>query len=1132
MIRDLGWVRPGTTLYLPFHTFDSNDPSASVTLSGLATSDIEIYKDGSVTQRASDSGYALLDTDGIDFDGITGVHGVSIDLADNTTAGFYAAGSQYWVVISSVTVDAATVNFVLCTFRIGYPHAILNTTIATLTNQTSFTLTAGPAEDDALNGMEVLIHDVASAAQCGRAVVLDYTGSTRTVTLAAGTTFTAAASDNVAVLGPSPLMPTVTGRTLAVGASGQADANVTQFGGSNGTFSGGRPEVNTSHWAGTAVGSATVRSDLINIAGAAVNAASAQLGVNVVNFGGSAGTFSSGRPEVNATHAAGTAWNSGAIGASTLASDTIAAAKIAAGAITAAKFAAGAIDAAAIANGAIDAATFAADVDAEILSYLVDDATRIDASALNTLSGHDPGETIMGATDLGTGSGFTAIPWNAAWDAEVQSEVEDALVVHRLDELLNADSDIDGAAPPTVGSVFHELMTKTAGSFTYDQTTDSLEALRDRGDAAWVTATSVAVSDKTGFKLASDGLAAVTTWTVDLTGSITGSLSGSVGSVTGNVGGNVTGTIGGLTAAALKDFFDTDSTTTYASAVAGSVVKEIADNAGGSALTAADIADAVWEEAVADHSGTSGSTAEALNAAGSAGDPWVTALPGSYTSGQAGHTVGTFLTGNAFTRLGAPAGASVSADIAAVKTDTGNLVSRITSTLFSGITSLAQWLGLIAGKQTGDSTARTELRATGAGSGTYSETTDSLEAVRDRGDAAWTTATGFSTHSAADVWAAGTRTLTSLDEDATTLDLDATIRAAVGLAAANLDTQLGAIDDFLDTEVADIRTRVLLALPDAAPGASGGLWILGTNAARPTLSEGITLTSSGGPVVTITGAAAGGSAHGINVTCSGSGGVALRLLSTGTSGTGIGVSGTNAGLSLGGTTADVVLTNSTAPTLAAAVWAGATRTLTSLSGLTVDTVTTVTNRVTANADQIEGADATDTIDARIDARLAAYGVATQAGVDDLPTNAELATALAAADDAVLAAVATRQATFTSATGVTFPTNFGTLSIDSSGRVVLQPTQTGVTIPTVTTVTNGVGLADGAITDAKFTVPAVSGVATGPVGWLQQLWRRFFKKVDSDAGDGVIRTYADNGTTVVTTQTVSTAGDTTTVGPAS
>lgn len=88
--------------------------------------------------------------------------------------------------------------------------------------------------------------------------------------------------------------------------------------------------------------------------------------------------------------------------------------------------------------------------------------------------------------------------------------------------------------------------------------------------------------------------------------------------------------------------------------------------------------------------------------------------------------------------------------LAAIKTDTGNLVTRITSTLFSGITSLAQWLGLLAGKQTGNSTARTELRATGAGSGTFDETTHSQEATRDRGDAAWVTATGFSTHSAAD----------------------------------------------------------------------------------------------------------------------------------------------------------------------------------------------------------------------------------------------------------------------------------------------------------------------------------------------------------------------------------------------
>lgn len=60
-------------------------------------------------------------------------------------------------------------------------------------------------------------------------------------------------------------------------------------------------------------------------------------------------------------------------------------------------------------------------------------------------------------------------------------------------------------------------------------------------------------------------------------------------------------TITGLEAAALADFFGTNSGTTYSAAVAGSVVAEIADNAGGSALTEAGIADAVWDEARAGH---------------------------------------------------------------------------------------------------------------------------------------------------------------------------------------------------------------------------------------------------------------------------------------------------------------------------------------------------------------------------------------------------------------------------------------------------------------------------------------------------------------------------------------------------
>lgn len=87
--------------------------------------------------------------------------------------------------------------------------------------------------------------------------------------------------------------------------------------------------------------------------------------------------------------------------------------------------------------------------------------------------------------------------------------------------------------------------------------------------------------------------------------------------------------------------------------------------------------------------------------------------------------------GDAFARLGAPDGASVSEDIAAVKTDTGNLVTRITSTLFSGITSFANWLGALAGK-TADTPTRAEINATTAGAN-YNETTDSLQAQKDAG---------------------------------------------------------------------------------------------------------------------------------------------------------------------------------------------------------------------------------------------------------------------------------------------------------------------------------------------------------------------------------------------------------------
>jgi hypothetical protein len=74
--------------------------------------------------------------------------------------------------------------------------------------------------------------------------------------------------------------------------------------------------------------------------------------------------------------------------------------------------------------------------------------------------------------------------------------------------------------------------------------------------------------------------------------------------------------------------------------VAGMI--NIVDNAGGAVsvledgrITISRIADAVWDENLSDHL-AAGSTGEALNAAGAAGDPWTATLPGTYTGSQAG----------------------------------------------------------------------------------------------------------------------------------------------------------------------------------------------------------------------------------------------------------------------------------------------------------------------------------------------------------------------------------------------------------------------------------------------------------------------------------------------------------------
>jgi hypothetical protein len=85
------------------------------------------------------------------------------------------------------------------------------------------------------------------------------------------------------------------------------------------------------------------------------------------------------------------------------------------------------------------------------------------------------------------------------------------------------------------------------------------------------------------------------------------------------------------------------------------------------------------------------------------------------------------------------------------------------------------------------------------------------------------------------------------------------------------------------------------------------------------------------------------------------------------------------------------------------------------------------------------------------------------------------------------------------------------------------------VSSVTTVT-GYKLASDGLDAIATTAP--TGVASNFREMLVQVWRRLMKKAVLDTGANTLKTYADNNSTVLTTQTVTTSGDVQTQGPAS
>jgi hypothetical protein len=101
------------------------------------------------------------------------------------------------------------------------------------------------------------------------------------------------------------------------------------------------------------------------------------------------------------------------------------------------------------------------------------------------------GNTIQtgdAAAILGSnGTSLTGIPWNSNWNAEVQRECNDAIVANNLDHLMLNAVASNFSTTVHADSVIGQLAGE-AGELMFDRATDSLQAIRDRGDIAWVSA--------------------------------------------------------------------------------------------------------------------------------------------------------------------------------------------------------------------------------------------------------------------------------------------------------------------------------------------------------------------------------------------------------------------------------------------------------------------------------------------------------------------------------------------------------------------------------------------------------------------------------------------------------------------
>lgn len=625
---NFGEVPAGAVLPIPFAAYAAAT-GASITLTGLAVTDIEVYKGTSMTQRASDAGFVLMDTDGIDLDGITGIHGFSIDTGDNTDASFYAVGSYFTVVVSAVTIDAQTINFIAATFRI---RAAENT--------------AGVPAVDAVR----VAGTAQTARDIGASVLLSSGTGTGQLSLSSGLVTLAAVTHTGAVI---PTVTTLTGHTAQTGDSfarlgAPAGASVsadiaaakvdtaavkvkTDFlpsataGAAGGLFIAGSNAATSITTALTANLIGNITGNLSGSAGSVTGAVGSVTGLTPATVHADLDDIQARLPAALGANGNLKADVRDWLGDIVLATSTTGVPKVEV----------------AIIGGQSVVATAPVTFPARILGTYYEGQAQAGSSTNITLNTGASAVTDFYKNDLielisgpGTGQARYITGYNGTTKVATVSTAWATNPDGSTIFIIHANDAIVGATAPTAVQVADEVQTRTIAAVTLvnglaanSVTAAALaaDAGTEIGSAVWASATRLLTAG-TNIALAK--------------------------------GTGVTG---------FTDLSAADVRTAVGLAAAD------LDTQLAALPTAVETADQVWDEILSGHA-VVGSTGAALSAAGGSGDPWATALPGAYGAGTAGKIVGDNINATISSRL-ATAGytAPDNTSIASILVDTAEI---------------------------------------------------------------------------------------------------------------------------------------------------------------------------------------------------------------------------------------------------------------------------------------------------------------------------------------------------------------------------------------------------------------------------------------------------------------------------